>query len=157
MIVASADNHLLLFFNRSNTMPHDYDFIGLRNVGYKTPHGLVYINDTFFYAISYSNNSVYAYSNAGNATEWTEKLVLNASSLAPTSDGNHLLLDDCDRYWLSLGKYGVRIFNSQGASFGTLQPTNSSIFDTLMLDNYVTYLSDIQSHRIIRIDPQIQC
>lgn len=157
MIVSSADNNRTLFFNRSNVEPHNYDFIGFRNVGYGTPHGLLSINDASFYAISHMSNNVYAYSNAGNATEWMESLVLNASSVTGFSGGSHLSMDKCDRFWLSLGSHGIWIFNSQGSHLGTLNMTSVDVYDTLILDNHLIYVSDYSSNRIIRIDPHIRC
>ena len=157
MIVSSADNDRLLLFNRSNVEPHNYDLIGFRNVTYKTPHGLLYIDDASFYAISYTSNNVYMYSNAGNATEWTESLALNASSVTGFSGGTYLSTDECDRFWLSLQSHGIWIFDSQGSHLGTLNITGVSMYDTLIDKNYVMYISDYASNRIIRIDPHIQC
>ena len=109
------------------------------------------------YATSWGNNTVYAYSTAGNVTSWTEKLVLNASSVAVVSNGNHVSIDECGRYWFSLGIYGLMIFSSQGSLLGTLKPTGSDIFDAVISENYVIYLSDSLGNRIIHIDPNIQC
>ena len=157
MIVTSTINQRLLFFNRSDAMSYNYDFIGYQNVSYPNPHGLFYVNDTFFYVTSWANNTAYGYSNAGNITSWTETLVVNAWPTTGSSDGNHVSVDNDGRYWFSLGQFGIKVFNRQGASIDTLKPTNSSIFDTLITDNYVIYLSDKGSNRIIRIDPNLQC
>ena len=157
MIVASSTNNSLLFLNRTGASSYNYNLIGNRHVSYWYPHGLLYINDTFFYATSWGNNTVYAYSTAGNVTSWTEKLVLNASSVAVVSNGNHVSIDECGRYWFSLGIYGLMIFSSQGSLLGTLKPTGSDIFDAVISENYVIYLSDSLGNRIIHIDPNIQC
>ena len=157
MIVASTFNNRLLFFNRSSSTSYNYVFVRYRDVSCHNPHGLFYINDALFYLSSWSDNTVYTFSNPGNTSAWIEMLVLNASFVAPFSDGNHLLIDDCDRYWLSLGQYGVQIFDRQGALLGSLYSTVAYVFDTLMLDNYVLYLSDNTGNRIIRFDPNIQC
>ena len=86
MIAVSANNQLLLFFNRSSAMPYNYDFIG---------------------------------------------------------------------YHVSIDKSGTKIFTRQGSLLDTLKPTDSSIFDTLMKDNYVIYLSDEAEGGTICIDPQL--
>ena len=115
------------------------------------------MNDALFYLTSFINNTVYKYSKSGSATAWIETLVLDASSVAPSSDGSHVLVDGCDRYWLSLGYHGLRLFDRQGSPRDSLHATGSAIHDTLMLDNYVMYLSENLSNRITRIDPTIHC
>ena len=158
MIAVSFGNTRLVFFNRSSLMSHSYDAIGYQTVNGSLPHGLAYVNDTFFYLTSASGNAVYAYANAGNITSWTETLALNASSVAASpNNGYHVSIDASGRYWFSLGSYGTVIFHSQGYSLGSFYPAGSFIFDTLITENYVVYLSDTAVGRIIRIDPNLQC
>ena len=157
MLVASTKNDRLVFFNRSSPTSHNYDYIGHQNVSCKGPHGLFYVSDALFYLTSFITNTVYAYSSTTNNAVWSGTLVLNASSSASSSDGAHITIDDCDRYWFSLGTYGVQVFDKQGSPLGSLYPRGTDVFDTLMLDNYVIYQSDLASNRIIRLDPHIQC
>jgi len=129
-----------------------------QQLNYIYPHGLVYINDTFFYGTSWNNNTVYSYTAVQNSTQWNQTLVINAAPWAPTASGNHITIDECGRFWYSLGNYGLVIFDSQGVFLANMTiAVNSSIFDTLITDNYVFYLSDGGLQRIIRIDPNIQC
>ena len=153
MIVASPYHHILLFFNRSSTGSYNYDFMSAQNVSCPNPHGLLYINDSFFYATSWRDNAVYAY--ARNATSWIETLFLDAWPATGSSQGYHVFIDRDHRTWFSLGPYGLRVFDSQGSTLGTLKPPGSEIFDAIILENYVIYLSDISSNRIIRLDPGI--
>ena len=158
MIVASMGNNRLAFFNRSNTTSHTYDFIGEQAINCPYPHGLFYGNESFFYLTSLIENAVYSYSYTGSLTSWTETRVLNMSSFATSSfNGYHVSIDNSGRYWFSSGQYGTRVFDTQGLLLGSLYPTGYLIFDTLVLENYVIYLSDYTSNRIIRIDPNIQC
>ena len=157
MIVASCYNNQLFFFNQSSAGSTNYDFIGYQNVHYLCPHGLSYVNETFFYATSWPNNTVFAHSSAGNATSWTENLFIDAWPLTGSSGGDHISADDCGRYWLSLRSYGIKIFDSQRSFHGTFNPAGSSVFDTIIGENYLIYLSDSSSNRIIRIDPDIRC
>ena len=158
MIVASTYGGTLVFFNRSSTMPHNYDFVDDLVVTCPIPHGLFYVNDTFFYLTSAQNNTAYSYSNAGNITSWTETLVLNAPSTATSpNNGWHVSIDSNDRFWFSMGTYGTEIFDSHGSSLGSLYATGHHIYDTLISKNYVIYLSDLALHQIIRIDPNLQC
>ena len=102
MIVTAAYSNCLIFFNRSSPTSHNYDFIGYQNVSCQGPHGLFFVDDGLFYAISFYNNTVYKYSKPGNATGCSETLAATASSVS-SAYGNHVTIDGCDRYWLSLG------------------------------------------------------
>ena len=157
MIVASSGNNRLLFFNRSSTGSFHYDLIGFQILSNVHPHGLLYVNDSFFYGTSWAENTLYEYAYAGNATSWAERRVLNASSMTNSSDGNHVSMDGSGRYWLSLGTNGPKIFDSQGSYLETINPMGSFIFDTLIGEDYVIYLSTFSSNQIIRIDPHIPC
>ena len=158
MIVASWADNRLVFFNRSNSTSHDYIFAGDQLVNFQLPHGLSYANDSCFYSTSEFSSKVYSYSYTGSLTSWTETLVLNASSVAVgANNGYHVSIDNSDRYWFSLGGNGTLIFDSQGSLLGTLRPTGSNTFDTLITENYVIYLSEYVPDRITRIDPNIQC
>ena len=157
MIVASMGSKRLLFFSRSSATSHNYDFMGEQLVSHLLPHGLFRVNDTFFYLTSHLNNTVHTYTSAGNITEWTETLVLDASSLAPPSHGWHVTVDNGGRYWFSLGENGVVIFGSQGLPRGSLYSLSGSIVDTLIVENYVVYLSNNAWGRIIRLDPNLGC
>ena len=157
MIVISTDNNRIIYFNRSGAMPQNYVYLGYQDVNCAHPHGLVYGNDTFFYASSWQKNSVCTYSNAGNITQWTENRLFNASLVANSSTGYHLSIDTSGRYWFSLGSYGTKIFDKQGILRGTFQPANSFMFDTLVMKNYVIYVSEYTLGRILRIQPNLQC
>ena len=156
MIVTAAQSGCLVFFNRSSPTSHNYDLISYQNVSCQGPHGLFYVSDALFYLTSWFNSTVLKYSNTGNAAGWSETLAVTASPVS-SSCGNHVTIDGCDRYWLSLGGAGVQILDSHGLLLGSLHPTGSNIFDILILDNYVVYLSDYGGSRIIRLDPNIQC
>ena len=157
LVVASANNARFLFFNRSNNFSTDYNFNYQQLVNYSTPHGLFRVNDTFFYATSWGNNTVRSYSALENSTQWNENLFINAAPMLPSGSGSHITVDDCGRWWFSLNNHGLRIFDDQGLFLGNMTLTNTSIFDTMITENYIFYLSDGQSHRMIRIDPGIQC
>ena len=161
MIVTSMGNNRLVFFDRSSLMPYNYQFIGYRTVSGRYPRGLVFIHDALFYLSSWGDNTVYAFARSANATEWNETMVFNASSssssLGTSITSEYVTIDDCGRFWLSLGSIGVKIFDSQGSLRGSLHPPGSTIVDILVLDNYVMYLSDTASNRISRIDPILQC
>ena len=156
MLVASTKNDRLVFFNRSGLTSHNYDYSGYQSVSCQGPHGLFYVNDGLFYGTSFPNSAVYKYTRSEDGTTWNETLAVNASSVS-SPNGNHVFIDGCDRYWLSLGAVGMKVFNRQGLLVDSLSPMGSNIFDTLILDNYVIFFSDNGGNRIIRQDPNVQC
>ncbi|CAF1272360.1 unnamed protein product [Rotaria magnacalcarata] len=158
MIAASTANNRLLIFNRTSVAPLSYSFAYQLPVSYADPHGFLRINDSFLYVTSWFNSTVYSY-NALNLynMSWTETFDFSAIPVAPSSNGNHIQIDECDRRWFSLGNYGIKIFNSSGSPIGSFTLVNLSVFDSLLTDNYVIYLSDTSSKRIIRIDPNMDC
>ena len=156
MIVTATYSNRLVVFNRSSPTSHNYEYMGYQNVSCQSPHGLFYVDDALFYVTSFYNSTVYKYSASENGTGWNETLAVTPSPVA-SSSGNHVTLDGCDRYWLSLGAGGVQVFDRAGLLVNLILPTGSNIFDALVLDNYVIYLSDNGGNRIIRPDPSIPC
>ncbi len=156
-VVASTNNNRYVFFNRSSNTSTMYYPMYEQPLNYADPHGLVDINDTFFYGTSWASNTVYSYTAIQNSIQWNQTLLINATPWAPTSSGNHIAIDECGRFWFSLSNYGLQVFDSQGAFLANMTIANSSIFDTIITANYTFYLSDTSSQRIIRIDPNIQC
>jgi hypothetical protein len=157
MVVASTDNQYLLFFNRSSTIPTNYILYYKQSVNYPYPHGLFFINDTYFYTTSWGYDTVYSYSAIQGNTTWTENLFLDPRSMATLYSGNHITTDECGRFWFSLGYNGIKIYDNQGSYLGNFSLSNSFIFDTIITDDYVIYLSDEDNNRLIRIDLDIQC
>ena len=155
MIVVSTGNQSILFFNRSDPMSHNYTFIGHQYVSCVQPHGLFHVDDSLFYLTSWHDNTVYSYSKTGSITQWTQSLLFNAWPSVGASNGFHVSVDSSDRYWFSMGTYGVKIFTSQGTLLDSLYPSGVKIFDTLIADNFVLYLSDQLGNQIIRIDPHL--
>jgi hypothetical protein len=158
MVVTSVFNGYLLFFNRTNTAPINYTFTYYQSVSYSYPHGLWRVNDTLFYATSYSQKRLYSYSSV-NSSYWNETLIVDAgATVISTGGASHVVVDECNRRWLSLGSAGVLIYDQDGVLLGTYTlPLMSNSFDVLFLDNYVMYISDYDSNRITRTDPNVFC
>ena len=157
MVVAATSDGALVFFKRMNNSSTNYTFLFKQFYTSVTPHGLLYVNDTFFYATSWSNRGIYSFTPV-NSTYWQETLFVNASSFPNTSGGAHITLDECGRYWFALGPAGFIIFDHQGlylASYIPFSVTNT--FHAVISENYVLYVSDIGSNQILRIDPNILC
>ena len=156
-VVVSTGNNRFVFFNRSSNTSTNYYAFYQQSVNYANPHGLVYINDSFFYATSWAANTVYSYTSIPNSYSWNQTLIINATRWASSSNGNHIAIDECGRFWYSLGPYGLEVFDSQGTFLTNMSLPSLSIFDAIITDNYVFYISDTGTNRIIRIDPNIQC
>ena len=91
-----------------------------------------------------------------NTTYWKGEPFIDATSITSTKDGNHVLYDQCGRYWFSLGSNGIKLFNIQTLFVGNLNLTKA-VFDTIITNNYTIYISDSSSNQIIRLEPQIEC
>lgn len=158
MVVTSCFNNSLLFFNRTSTTSLNYTLAFHLNVANVLPHKFWHVNDSFFYVTSWLKNAVYSYStNDSLSMLWTENLYLNATSVTFTPCGSYYLIDECNRGWFSLGYYGLQIFDSNINIIGNFTISNASIFYAIITNNYVMYISDVQSNRVIRIDPNINC
>lgn len=92
-----------------------------------------------------------------NEKSWAEADVVDVKSILPVSDGDHVSVDEYDRLWFPLGNAGVLIFDSQGVLLGNVSFLAIYIFDALITDNYVLYLSAYSSNRVLRLDPNIKC
>ena len=157
MVVSSVFSGYLLFFNRTNTVPINYTLAYRQLVSYPNPHGLWRVSDTLFFATSWSQKRLYSHSRV-NSSYWDETLIVDSGATLTSSGGNHIVVDECDRRWFSLGSAGVLIYNKNGVFLGTFTlPLTGDCFDVLFLDNYVMYVSDYGSGKITRIDPTVVC
>ena len=156
MVIASAWNQKLVFFNRSNSSSVNYTYSYSVPTSYPTPHGLWYVNDSFFYATSWNNNSVYSHATADGIT-WNEKLFANVNAVPSGGRAAHVMVDECGRRWVSQESNTMIIYDGNGTYIGNFTLPSISIFDALLADNYVMYLSDSLGNRIIRLDPHLSC
>ena len=116
--------------------------------------GLVRVSDTFFYASAWTNRSVFAYTYANSSWSW-QALVYAAGN----GTASHLTVDDCGRIWLIINNYGLRIYNATGVELANWNITlgSGTVFDILLLPNYILYLTLRQAKQIVRYDPQVFC
>lgn len=157
MVITSNGNNSLVFFNRTSLTPIQYTFMFAQAVRYAGPHGLLRVNDSFFYATSYSNSSIYAYSKTGNNTGWNETFILSLLQLNGTGGSTSIAIDECGRFWLPSERNTLLIYSQQGNLLGNYTIANLAAAFIQIMDNYVIYLSDWSSNQIVRIDPNIQC
>ena len=154
MVLASAGNSALLFFNCTNNLTRNYVYAFAIPTAYPTPHGLWYVNDSFFYATSWTQNTVFSYSTNDGIT-WTPSTFIDARTIGSAGAGSHVLVDDCQRSWFSMYNFGLGIFDSQGNFLAEFIPPLNELFHAIFMDNYVMYLSDLSGNRIVRLDPTI--
>jgi hypothetical protein len=156
MIVASAGNNCLVFFNRSASSHNNYTFISKQVTPFSEPHGIWYVNDSFFYVTSWSENTIYSYAfNAG--ASWTVNLIIETLPLTFAGSGSHLFIDECQRSWFSINNYGIFIHDYRRRPLGILTVTAGGAFDSLLVNNYILYVADNIVGKIIRLDPHITC
>ena len=155
MVVSSINNQKILFFKRASASSVDYTLSYEISTSYPAPHGLWYVNDSFFYATSWDANSVYSYTTEDGVT-WTEKLFADVSLVA---DGgvSHVMVDACERRWVSRADSTLFIYDSEGKLIGKFGLASVGIFDAMFLDNYVLYVTDLWGGKIMRLDPGIKC
>ena len=157
MILASDGNYALLFFDCTNNITRNYVYAFMIPTDYPTPHGLWYVNDSFFFATSWYQNSVFSYSTT-DGVRWTSSTLIDGRTLASNGAGSHVTVDDHQRLWVSMYNYGLTIFDWQGNFLNSfILPSSNGPFHMIFMDNYVMYLSDISANRIIRLDPKIIC
>ena len=156
MIVSSTSNQKLLFFNRSNTSPVNYTYSYQLSTSYPAPHGLWYVNDSFFHATSWDWNSVYSHATT-NGVSWNETLFANVNNVVNTGGVTHVMVDECGRRWASGDGNTLIIYDSSGVYVGNLSIATGGIFDALITDNYVLYISDFSASKVLRLDPHITC
>ena len=156
MVVASTNNQSLVFFNRSNAGPLNYTFAYKVSTSYPAPHGLWYVNDSFFYATSWNGNSVYSHTTTDGVT-WNETLFANVNTVVSGAGAAHVMIDECGRRWVSRASDMMIIYDSAGNHIGNFTLPLVGIFDALFLDNYVLHIADKWGGRIIRLDPHVRC
>jgi len=160
MVISNSNNNgTIVFFQQTGSVSLNYIFAYQIYTSYPAVSGLTAYNDSYFYATSYTNNSVYSYTAVANSTSWIETLVIDATVVRNISGGDYVTIDECGRYWFSLETSAVYIFDNLGSLIGNLSFGSGLIMDTLIADNYVMYFSDHNANwsRIIRIDPHIEC
>ena len=156
MVVSSTGNQTIVFFDRSSTSPVNYTYAYHIVTSFPAPHGLRYVNDSFFYATSWNRNSVYLYATIDGLT-WNETLFANVNNVVNGATAAHVTIDECGRRWVSIFQNTMVIYDSDGAYIGNLTLPFNTIFDALFMDNYVLYLSDYSGGKIVRLDPHITC
>ena len=113
MVVASNNNQKLVFFNRSSSSSVNYTYSYQVSTSYVGPHGLWYVNDSFFYVTSWDVNSVYSYATTNGVT-WNETLFANVNSVGGGGGATHVTVDECGRKWVSLVTSTMVIYDGNG-------------------------------------------
>ena len=154
MIVASLGNNFLVFLNRSNATSTYYTYVYRVSFSHSSPHGLWHVNDSFFYVTSYDNNTIFSYALV-NSTTWFGKLVVDARNMVSISGGIHVTVDPHDRLWFSLQNGSLLIYDNQGVFLQSFFYSSVPVYDLLITDNYIIYLSSDSTDRVLRFDPNI--
>ena len=157
MVVAGVYSQWVVFLKRVNHSPTNYTFLFKQSYDSITPHGLWYVNDTFFYVTSWKNNRVYSFTQV-NTTFWQDDLFIDAGVFYNSSLGYHITVDQCNRYWYAMGTAGFLIFDENGSYLTSYKPSpTTSVFHAQITRDYVMYISDMDFDQVLRIDPNISC
>ena len=158
MVLASADNKRLVFFNRTGPSKASYSYDYYLSTAYGTPHGLWYVNDSFFQVSSWGDRSIYSYSTT-NGRDWVVQGFANASSAISGIYGSHVMVDACERRWLSFysNSLGFSIFDKQGAFVANFNISSIGVYDAMITETYILYISSVINNRIYRFDPTVSC
>ena len=82
---------------------------------------------------------------------WNENLFVNGATVQSPGQGSHVMIDDCQRKWLSMFNAAFLTFDNHGNLLGNFTPPWNKAFDAIFTRNYVMYVSDWQSNRLIRL------
>ncbi|CAF0733055.1 unnamed protein product [Didymodactylos carnosus] len=151
LTVATTSDKLIIFFSMNPS--GNYTRVNYIHTSAASPHGITYVNDTFFYVTFYGGDSVYSYrNNPVSSNNWTETSFVNMTG----GSGTHMVIDDCDRRWVVVFNYGIKIYDAFGIHLADWNITKT-VFDLVILNNYVMIISDNGRNQTMRIDPNIQC
>ncbi|CAF1302279.1 unnamed protein product [Adineta steineri] len=153
MIVSTQNNLSLTVFDINS--PMNYTYREQIPVPLLNAHGIAQVNDTFLYVSSWSDQSIASceYENS----MWNQKIFVNYTI---TTAGSHIAVDDCERVWFINTQFGLRIYDSSGTEISnwnmSLSSTNT-IYDILLLPNYVLLITHVEHMKIVQYDPQMTC
>ncbi|CAF1165860.1 unnamed protein product [Adineta ricciae] len=157
MMITSNKNQSLLFFNRTSIAPPQYIYTYSQVVNNLSPHGVWYVNDSYFYVTSYAQKLVFGYSKNTTTGQWNEALIVNASMLTTSGGSTNIVIDECGRLWVPQETNTVYIFDQQGVLVGNYTIPGLAVSFMKIVDNYIMYLSDCANNQIMRVNPNIQC
>ena len=69
-------------------------------------------------------------------------------------------MDDCGRVWFVNVEFGLRIYNAAGsqiANWNMNLNASNTIYDILLLPDYVLLVTYKEQKQIVRFDPQLNC
>jgi hypothetical protein len=117
-------------------------------------HGLAKVNDSFLYAASWTNRMILAYKYENSV--WTNRTFVPASTCGVAS---HMAVDDCGRVRLIITDFGLRIYDPSGVEVANWNMASSfnTMYDLLLLPNYVLLLTMRQAQQLVLYDPQVSC
>ena len=119
------------------------------------PQGAAKVNDSFFYVSSWAGSSIGSYIYA-NAT-WNFKLLVNNTD---PIGGSSIALDECGRLWFLNPAFGLRIYDTDGAKLAQWKMGGNStysVYDILILSNYVMMVTYREGKKIAHYDPRLTC
>lgn len=123
---------------------------------YAGPHGLAYVDESSFYATSWYAYMVASYTINTNLT-CIESLFINDSFLTSSNSGSgsRVTVDVCGRSWFLTYNFGLLIFDKQGSYLVKFSRIHYGLFDMVLTENHIMYLSDDADSKILRVNLHI--
>ncbi|UJR11745.1 hypothetical protein I4U23_015926 [Adineta vaga] len=157
MIGTAYDDNSLVFLNRTSLVPIVYKISFLKRTSFPDPHGIWRVNDSFFYVTSNINNALYSFQTTNSGRSWNETFVLQMPSKDDVGYSSRVTIDECNRFWFAFERDTILIYDQDGAKLGSWILPNSTVFDIKIMDNYLMYITESNTNRIRRFQPDIQC
>ncbi|CAF1339797.1 unnamed protein product [Adineta ricciae] len=155
MVVTACESNKVVFLNRTSISPISYNISFSKNAAFKCPHGIWRVNDSVFYVTSNTNNSLHLFRRNGSHKEWDETFVLKMSAVFGNSA--RLTIDECNRFWFTFETDTILIYHQNGTKLASWTIPSSAIFDIKIMSNYLMFITESNTGRARRIQPNIQC
>lgn len=155
MVLASHGNDKIFFYNQTGGNRTQYSQMHKLSTNFQKPHGLGFINDTYFHVTSMDNAGIYSVS-MNTTGHWD--LYTFATNPFSSVYGSHVTIDQCSRRWLShQATPTFSVWFDDGSLVDSVDIQLISTFDAVIDENYVIYLSGSSPDAIYRVDPNITC
>ena len=124
------------------------------------PYGSVWTltkrNDTFIYMCFWTAGTP-VFTLSYNGSSWILSNLTATKTTSPEIPGQ-VAIDSCQRIWLTVYKFGIRIYDTTGHTLLANWSTISTGLDTLLiLDAYEMFFGDYDNNQIQHFNPKLQC
>jgi hypothetical protein len=113
-------------------------------------------NDTFIYVCFWQTRAP-VFTLSYNGSLWMLSN-LTATFTSGSEVPAQVAIDSCQRIWVTVYKFGIRIYDTTGNTLLANWSNISTGLDTLLiLDTYETFFGDYDNNKILHFNPYLQC